>query len=73
MVGTMYRVQRTQTIQTARMPFMSRFLCVIARILGIPPFFLEGGGSFRTLKESYVFKNRVQTLSTGITSGMMNR
>ena len=52
---------------------MSRFLCVIARILGIPPFFLEGGGSFRTLKESYVFKNRVQTLSTGITSGMMNR
>jgi len=46
------RVLLTQTIQTARQPFISRFLCDIARTLGRPPLRDDGGGSFNVLKES---------------------
>jgi len=46
------RVLLTQTIQTVRQPFISRFLCDIARTLGRPPLRDDGGGSFNVLKES---------------------
>lgn len=64
------RARPTQTIQTAIMPFMSRFLCVIARTLGWPAFRLDGGGTLSTLKESYVLRKSVQTRRIGTTTGI---
>jgi len=46
------RFSLTQTIQTAKQPFMPRFRCDIARKLGFPLFETEDGGSLRILYES---------------------
>lgn len=52
-------------------PFMARFLWLIARTLGCPPFRDDGGGRFKVLKVSNMFIDTNRTRNTGTIRAMV--
>ena len=52
-------------------PFIARFLLLIARTDGLPPFRVDGGGSLSVLYVSNIFKNRNAARRMGTINGIV--
>lgn len=65
--------KRTKTTHTARQPFMSRFLWVIALTLGRVGSLTEGCGGFKVLYESYTFRKSIMSLRAGTNMAMVGQ